>query len=216
MQIVDRLVSIIFGTGISYTNVPPYFPILVQLSSPLGVLLFMVVYYHWILGEKRDAVIFYFCIAILQSVIMIFGEMGAHPEGLPHGPWVWFGVELPLVQLCLCGPSLVIAVAKSAKRRALTVAVTAAVTVLCVAFFAIVHWVFWLPNFPDFTWKGIQGPVNPGNLVLYYTTVVGPIVIGAVAAMQISKRVRIRIVTPEMKERKAKERKRKEKGRKGK
>jgi len=204
LQTVDRLMSIIFGTGISYINVPPYFPILVQLSSPLGVLMFLVVYYHWTLGEKRDAVLWYFCIVIIQSVIMIFGEMGAHPEGFPYGPWVWFGVELPLVQLGLCGPSLVIAVAKSAKRRALTVAVTAAVTVLCVAFFAIVHWVLWLPSFPDFTWKGIQGPVGPGNLLLYYSTVIGPIVIAAVAVMQISKRVRIRIVTHEMKERKAK------------
>jgi hypothetical protein len=200
LQTVDRLMSLIFGVGISYTNVPPYLPILIQFSSPLAVLMFLAVYYHWTLGEKRDAVLWYLSVVIILTPIMVLGEMGAHPEGFPYGPWVWFGVELPLVQLGLCGPSLLIAVAKSAKRRALTVAVTAAVTVLFVAFFAIVHWVFWLPNFPDFTWKGIQGPVAPGNLVLYYSTVLGPIAIGAVIAMHMSKKLRIRIVTHEMKE----------------
>jgi hypothetical protein len=200
LQTVDRLMSLIFGVGISYTNVPPYLPILIQVSSPLAVLMFLAVYYHWTLGEKRDAVLWYLSVVIILTPIMVLGEMGAHPEGFPYGPWVWFGVELPLVQLGLCGPSLLIAVAKSAKRRALTVAVTAAVTVLFVAFFAIVHWVFWLPNFPDFTWKGIQGPVAPGNLVLYYSTVLGPIAIGAVIAMHMSKKLRIRIVTHEMKE----------------
>jgi len=203
-QTVDRLMSLIFGVGISYINVPPYLPILIQFSSPLTVLSFLIVYYLWTLGEKRDAVLWYLCIFIFQSVMIVLGEMGVHPEGFPYGPWVWFGVELPLVQLGLYGPSLLIAVAKRAKRKALTVVVTAAVTVLFVAFFAIVHWVFWLPNFPDFTWKGIQGPVAPGNLVLYYSAVIGPIVIGAVIAMHISKKLRTRIVTHEMKEPKAK------------
>jgi hypothetical protein len=132
--------------------------------------------------------------------MIILGEMGAHPEGFPYGPWVWFGVELPLVQLGLYSPSLLIALARRDKRRALTVAATAAVTGLFIALFAIVHWVFWLPNFPDFTWKGIQGPVASGNLVLYYSAVIGPIVIGAVIAMHMSKRIRMRIVTHEMKE----------------
>ncbi len=202
MQILDRLTSIIFGTGISYINVPPYFPILVQLCSVLGVLLFMVVYYHWMLGEKRDAIIFYFIFAILQSAIVIFGEITTGAISADRvNLWMWYIVELPLLQLCLYGPSLVIAVAKSAKRRALTVAVAAVVTVLCVALFAIVHWVFWLPNYPDFTWKGIQGSVNTGTIFLYYTSIIGPILIGVVAAMHISKRVRLRIVTHEMKKR---------------
>jgi len=210
-QTCDRLLSIIFGVGISYINVPPYFPILIHFSSPFTVLGFMAVYYLWTLGEKRDAVLWYFCIVIFQSVIMIFGETWAHPEGFVYGPWVWFAIEIPLVQLCLFGPSLVIAVAKRTKQRALAVVVTAAVIVLCIAIFSIVHWVFWLPNFPDFTWKGIQGPVKPGNLLLYYMAILGPISIGIAAAMQLSERVRTGIAIREMKERRAEERKRKKK-----
>ena len=210
-QTVDRLLSIIFGVGISYINVPPYHPILIQFSSPLSVLAFMFLFYYWTLGERREAISLYVIIAIFQSVMMIFGEIQAHPEGFTVGPLVWFGIEIPLVQLCIFGPSLVIAVAKRAKRRALTIGVTAAVTVLCVAIFAIVHWVFWLPNFPDFTWKGIQGPVNTGNLLLYYMAIVGPISIGIAAAMQLSERVRTGIVIREMKEHRADERKRKKK-----
>lgn len=217
MQTLDRLTSIIFGTGITYTNVPPYFPIFVQFSSAFGLLWFMFVYYYWIGGEKRNAVLFYLFITLLQSAIVISGEMASGALfAMGVNPWKWYIVELPLLQLCLYGPGLLIAVAKRIKRRAVTVAVTAAVTIFCITFFAIVHWVFWLPKYPDFTWKGVQGPVEPGNLFLSYTTVLGPIAIGVVTAMQLSERVRMGIVTHEMKERKAKERKRKKKERKGK
>lgn len=206
LQGYERLMGYIFNTETpNYKNMPPYWSIWGELfvAVAVGLVLLAYVYSNWLSGAKKKAIISFLIIIVLQSIFMAFMEMGV--LGIPLNMYL---VLVPAFILsCYC-PGILIGAVKLTKRRAAIIIVVVVVTISCITFFAIIHWVYWLPLRTDFTWIGIQGPISPTNLVLVIASGGGAIVFVIIVAMTLSEKVRRAIVTYEMKDHKAKEIKR--------
>jgi len=206
LQGYERLIGYIFGTDTpGYRGFPLYWSIWGELfvAVTMGLVLIAYLYSIWLTGAKKKAVIAFLIIIVLQSILMAFIEMGV--LGIPL--IMYLVVVSAFIFFCY-SPGFLIGAAKLTKRRAAIIIVAVVVTISYIAFFAIIHWVYWLPLHPDFTWIGIQGPLSPSNQVLVIVSSGGAITFVILVAMTFSEEVRRYFVTYEMKDHTAKEIKR--------
>lgn len=150
--IIDRLLSIIFNSNyIPVEGVLPYTPIWFQiLTSGLTALgLVWLLYFLPKCYAKR----WLKALFVGAEIILLCG-LGIPIEAPfleSHGTsfWSFFPIFWILTIITMIGPFALAVWAKTAKRM------IAVISGLAVAF-AIVHWVFYNPMFPEFSWAGID------------------------------------------------------------
>ena len=152
-QILDRLLSVIFGSNYyPYENIPPFFPIWYALGSTLMVFVFIIAWWYWESESKLTKPAIVTILILFLCGLGTASEIGALES---HGVtfWEFMPVLWGLMIILFLGSFILSAKAKS---MGMKIAVIISIFIL----FAVVHWIFYLPMFPDFNWIGIDHELN--------------------------------------------------------
>ena len=187
-QILDRLLSVIFGSNYyAYENIPPFFPIWYALGSTLMVFVFIIAWWYW---DSESKLVKPTIVTVLILYLCGMGtaaEIGALES---HGVTFWeFMPVLWIFMIILFLGSFFL----SAKAKSFGVKI--AVIVSFFVFFAVVHWVFYLPKFPVFSWIGINHALD--ILIFQWVTAMVVIAIPIIIGMGLlqSDKLRVKLIT---------------------
>ena len=199
-QILDRLLSVIFGTNYyPFENIPPYFPIWYALGSTLMVFVFTIAWWYW---ESQLKLVKPTIAAVLIVYLCGMGtvaELGALES---HGVtfWEFMPVLWILMIVLFLGTFILSAKAKS---LGLKFAVIASFFIL----FVVVHWIFYLPMFPDFSWIGINHALN--ILIFQWVAAMAVIAIPIIIGMGLlqSDKLRMKLISYDLEKHMARKKK---------
>lgn len=199
-QILDRLLSVIFGSNYApYENIPPFFPIWFALGSTLMVFVFVIAWWYWESELKLVKP------AIVTVLILYLCGMGTAAEiGAleSHGVTFWeFMPVLWILMIVLFLGSFILSA--KAESFGVKIAVIASFFIL----FAVVHWVFYLPMFPDFSWIGINHALD--ILIFQWVTAMAVIAIPIIIGMGLlqSDKLRVKLITYDLEKHMARKKK---------
>ena len=202
---LDRILSLIFKANFSpFNEVAPYFPLWVAVCFLTFPFVLAWTWLYWTRGSSITKTILSIIWIAFLCVMGYFSE-ATTPERLGLNPISFNLILDALILVLILGTFILSALARTLITKLILI-------ISYIIAFVIVHWVFYLPMFPDFTWSGINtswaATTNQPIMSQLAPTIMAGVALVMIVVMLVlsSKSIRRKLVVHEVIEQRSKHR----------